>query len=331
MADRRRRVLVKAITVGEHGGAEKLVWGDVPDPEPGPGEILVEVAAAGVNYIDTYHRKGLYPVPLPYVLGLEGAGTVIAVGPGVDRWTAGDRVAWAAAPGSYAERVAMGAEQAVRVPEGVPLDQAAAVILQGMTAHYLSRDTYPLQAGDVCLIHAGAGGVGLLLIQMARDIGATVITTVSTAEKAELAAAAGADHVIRYTEVDFVTAAREIAGERGIDVLYDSVGRDTFLPGLDLLRRRGLAVLFGQSSGPVEPLDLQILNQKGSLYVTRPTLFHYVATRPELERRAADVFEAVGAGRLQVRIGQRWPLAEAAAAHVALESRATTGKALLEA
>lgn len=319
-----------AVQVSEIGGPEVLVHREVPDPTPGEGQVVVAIEAAGVNYIDTYHRRGLYPVEPPFTLGVEHAGTVIAVGPGVDAFSVGDRVASSSAMGSYAEQVAVDAAGVVGVPDDVTPDDAAAVLLQGMTAHYLVNDTFPLGAGHRCLVHAGAGGVGLLLIQLAVSAGAEVFTTVSSESKAELAAGAGAHHVIRYDERPFDEAVRELAGvDRPLDVVYDGVGAATFDRGLGLLRPRGLMALFGQASGPVPPVDLQTLNANGSLFVTRPSLFHYVAEREELERRAADVFAAVGDGSLSVRIGARYPLADAAEAHRALEGRRTTGKVLL--
>lgn len=318
-----------AIRIDEHGDADVLRWREVPVPAPAAGELLVRVEAAGVNYIDTYHRSGLYPVTLPLTPGLEGAGVVDAVGAAVDGFDVGVRVTWSNAMGSYAEYVVVPADQAVLVPEGLESETAAAAMLQGMTAHYLANDTFPLGKGHRCLIHAGAGGVGLLLIQMAKAAGAQVFTTVSTAEKAELAAAAGADHVIRYTEHDFGDRIEEIAGIRALDVVYDGIGRTTFGRGLEMLRKRGTMVLFGQSSGVVEPVDPGLLARNGSLYLTRPTLFDYIATRGDLEARAGAVLGAAVAGRLDVRIGRRWPMAEAANAHRALEGRATTGKVLL--
>ena len=321
----------RAIVVSRTGGPEVLELGAHDPGAPGPGQARVRVRAAGVNFIDVYFRTGLYPRPLPYVAGLEGAGVVEAVGPGVDGLAAGDRVAWASAPGSYAEAVVAPADRLVRLPAGVAEDVAAAAMLQGMTAHYLCRSTLAVRRGDVALVHAAAGGVGLLLLQMLREIGATTIGTCSTAEKEKLAREAGADHVIRYTEVDdFAAEVRRITGGRGADVVYDSVGRTTFEGSLRSLRPRGLLALYGQSSGPVPPFELRRLNDLGSLYVTRPSLAHYAGERGELELRAGEVLGAIAAGRLRVRIGARHPLADAAAAHRALEGRATTGKVLLE-
>ena len=306
-----------------------MEWREVPDPEPGAGQILVETAAAGVNFIDTYQRSGLYQVALPYVPGLEGAGTVVATGSGVDGLVAGDRVAWASCPGSYATAVVAPADRVVRVPDGVELDVAAAVPLQGMTAHYLATDTYPLTSGSRCLVHAGAGGVGLLLIQIAKRLGAEVFTTVGSPEKADLASAAGADHVILYRDVDFAEAVTEIAGPRPLDVVYDGVGKSVFDTSLTLLRPRGMMATFGNASGPVDPVSPLTLSGNGSLFLTRPTLFDYIAERSELERRADELFAWIAAGELDVRIGARFALSEAAEAHRALEGRATTGKVLL--
>ncbi len=317
-----------AIRISETGGPGVMRWTELDRPEPAAGELLVEVAAAGVNFIDTYHRTGLYPMELPFTPGLEGAGRVIAAGEGTP-YAAGDTVAWANAIGSYAEAAIVPAAQAVPVPAGVDLDVAAAVMLQGMTAHYLTHDTFPLQPEHRCLVHAGAGGVGLLVIQMAKRIGAEVFTTVSSDSKAALAASAGADHVIRYDRWDFGDQVVRFGGERCLDVIYDGVGQATFDRGLELLRKRGTMVLFGQSSGSVPPVDLGRLALNGSLYVTRPTLFDYVARPEELGTKAGAVLGAVAGGELDVRIGHRWRIAEAAEAHRALESRATSGKVLL--
>ena len=319
-----------AIQISEHGSADVMRWVELDDPTAGPGRVVVELGAAGLNFIDTYQRSGLYQVSLPYVLGLEGAGTVVEVGDGVDRLAVGDRVAWASAPGSYAERVAVPAEQAMKVPDGIEWDVAAAIPLQGMTAHYLAVDTYPLGPGDTCLIHAGAGGVGLLLIQIAKRRGAQVYTTVGTPEKAALAAAAGADHTILYRDVDFVEAIREIAGtDRPLDVVYDGVGKSVFTPSLSLIRQRGMMVTFGNASGPVDPVSPLELSANGSIFLTRPTLFHYASTRDEIQARADDLFGWHASGDLDVRIGERFALADAADAHRALEGRATTGKVVL--
>lgn len=320
---------MNAIVITAPGGPEVLEYTSVDEPSAGPGQAVVEIAAAGLNYIDTYHRIALYPMDFPMTPGLEGSGTIVELGDGVEGFSVGDRVAWTGALGSYADLVAADVSKLVPVPDGIEMETAAAIPLQGMTAHYLVRDTYALQSDSRCLIHAGAGGVGLLVIQMAKLIGAEVFTTVSSAEKAELAAAAGADHVIRYDEVNFADAIEEIAGSRPLDVVYDGVGKTTFDDGLRLLRPRGLMALFGAASGPVPPVDLQVLAQNGSLYATRPTLFSYIAKREELLSRANELFAWIGSGDLQVRIGQTWPLEDAADAHRALHARATTGKTLL--
>jgi NADPH2:quinone reductase len=318
-----------AIQIDETGGPEVMQWRELPDPEPGTGQIVVDVAAAGLNFIDTYQRTGLYPVSMPWVLGLEGSGTVSAVGSDVTRWSVGDRVAWPGSPGSYATKVALPADRVVAVPESVDLETAAAIPLQGMTAHYLVTDTFPLSAGNRCLIHAGAGGVGLLLIQIAKLLGAEVFSTVGTPEKAELAAAAGADHTILYRDVDFARAVADIAGPRPIDVVYDGVGKTVFDQSLTVLRPRGMMVTYGNASGPVDPVSPLTLSGNGSIFLTRPTLFDYIADRTELERRAADLYRWIGDGQLDVRIGHRFALSEAADAHRAIEGRATTGKVLL--
>ena len=302
---------------------------DVPDPSPGPGEVLVRVEAAGLNYIDVYFRTGLYKAPLPLTLGLEAAGTVVALGPETGGLAVGDRVAYTGIPGSYAELQVVPADRLIQLPEGVSFRDGAAAMLQGMTAHYLACSTYALQQGDRCLVHAAAGGVGLLLCQIATMRGAAVIGTVSTEEKAARARAAGAQHVILYGQQDFVAEVRRLTGGAGVDVVYDGVGAATFLPGLDCLRRRGMMVLFGQSSGPVPPFDLSILNWKGSLYVTRPSLAAYIATRAELVERASDVLGWVRAGTLALRVEHVFPLARVADAHRALEGRKTSGKVLL--
>ncbi len=320
---------MRAIRIDAFGGPEVLRLADVPDPVPGNDEIVVRCEASGINYLDTYHRTGLYPNPLPFVPGMEGAGVVTAVGPEVALFRIGDRVAWTSAIGSYAASVKMPAEKAVAVPEGVELRTAAAVMLQGMTAHYLTTSTFPLAKGHTCLVHAAAGGVGLLLVQMAKQRGARVIGTVGGEPKATLARAAGADEVILYRQEDFLAAVKRLTNGRGVDVVYDGVGKETALKSLDCLALRGMMVFFGNASGPVGPLDPLLLSQKGSLFMTRPTLFHYVADRASLEARAADVLGQVAAKRLEVRIDRAFPLAEAAAAHQALESRQTTGKLLL--
>lgn len=320
---------MKAIRVTRFGGPEMLGLEEVPVPAPGPGQALVKVEAAGLNYIDVYHRTGLYPNPLPFTPGLEGAGTVAALGPDAGGFRPGDRVAWASALGSYAEQVLVPAAQLVLVPSGVELRTAAALMLQGMTAHYLCEATYPLKPGDTCLIHAAAGGVGLLLVQMAKQRGARVFGTVSTDEKAALARGAGADEVILYTKQDFLAEVKRLTGGRGVQVVYDSVGQATFDKSLDCLVPRGMLALFGQSSGPVPPFSPGILASKGSLFLTRPSLFHYVADRASLEARASAVLGAAASGRLKVRIERTFPLAEAAEAHRTLEGRKTTGKVLL--
>lgn len=311
------------------GGAEELVFSKVAEPDPGPGQLLVSVEAAGVNFIDIYQRSGLYDIELPLIPGLEGAGTVLEVGSNVDDFGVGDRVGWTDVIGSYAERIAVPAGRAVPLPEGIDSKTAAAVLLQGLTAHFLASDTFPLSTGDRCLIHAGAGGVGLLLTQIAKLRDAEVFTTVGSKEKAELSRAAGADHVIVYTDTDFKEAVEAIAGPNVMDVVYDGVGAATFDQGLDLLRPRGMMVAFGNASGPPPDISPLILASKGSLYLTRPTMRHYVGARPELLRRASDLFQWIGDGRLSVRIGAEFPLAEAASAHRALEGRSTTGKVIL--
>jgi len=320
---------MKAIQVREFGSPEALEYAEVARPEPGPGEILVRNEAAGVNFIDVYHRTGQYEVDLPLTPGVEGAGAVAAVGFDVSRFEKGDRAAYAMAKGSYAEYAVVPADKAVKVPEGVDLRLAAAAMLQGMTAHYLTHTTYPLEEHDVALIHAAAGGVGSLLVQMAKLRGAHVIGTASTPEKVERAGKLGADEMILYSEVDFSEQVERITAGEGVDVVYDGVGRTTFLKGLDCLRPRGTMVLYGQASGAVDPIDPQILNQKGSLYLTRPSLSHYVATRGELEQRATDLFEWMRTGRLSVSVHQTFELEEAPEAHRMIEARETQGKLLL--
>jgi NADPH2:quinone reductase len=320
---------MKAIRVEEFGSPEVLAYRDVPRPEPGPGEILVKIEAAGVNFIDIYHRTGQYKTDLPLTPGVEGAGKVVAVGMDVSGFERGDRVAYAMVMGSYAEYATVPAEKAVRVPEGIDLRQAAAAMLQGMTAHYLSHSTYLLQEHESALIHAAAGGVGSLLVQMAKLCGAHVIGTTSTAEKAQAAGELGADEMILYTEVDFEEEVERITVGKGVDVVYDGVGKTTFRKGLNCLRQRGMMVLFGQASGAVEPIDPQTLRWKGSIYLTRPTLGDYVATREELEQRANDLFEWVESGQLTVRIDRTFPLSRAADAHRHIQDRKTQGKLLL--
>jgi NADPH2:quinone reductase len=321
---------VRAVVVEKTGGPEVLTVKETDPPVPGPGEVLVDVAAAGVNFIDVYNRTGAYPQPLPMVLGSEGAGTVFAVGDGVTDLEPGDRVAWAMVGGAgYTEMAVVPAARAVPVPEGVDLETAAAVMLQGMTAHYLCESTYPAKAGETALVHAAAGGLGLLLVQMLAAKGVRVIGTTSTEEKELLAREAGADEVVRYTEQDLRSEVGRLTDGRGVDVVYDSVGRTTFDAGLDLLRPRGYMVLCGASSGPVPPLDPQVLNQKGSLFLTRPTLGHYIATREELLERGGAVLSAVAEGRLHVRVGGRYALEDVGRAHDDLEGRRTTGKLLV--
>ncbi len=319
---------MQAIVITAHGGPDVLDSSEVPEPTAGEGELLVRVAAAGVNYIDTYFRTGSYPVELPYVPGQEGTGEVVALGPGVDGFSVGQRVAWCAAPGSYAEQVLVPAGSAVPVPEDVPDAEAASALLQGMTAHYLLSSTYPVAAGETVLVHAGAGGVGLLLTQLARNIGANVITTVSTDEKEELSRKAGASHVLRYGD-DLAARVRELTDDEGVAAVYDGVGAATFDASLAALRIRGTLALFGAASGPVPPVDPQRLNSAGSVFLTRPTLVHHLRTREELLWRADAVFSAVADGSLHLRIGGRYPLTEAAQAHRDLESRRTTGSLVL--
>jgi NADPH2:quinone reductase len=318
-----------AIRVHEPGGHEALRVEKLPVPEPGAGEALVRVAASGVNFIDTYHRTGLYRIQTPFTPGQEGAGTVVRCGANVADLEPGTMVAWAGVTGSYAEYAVVPAERLVRVPEGVNAESAAAAMLQGMTAHYLSKSAYPLQPGDVCLVHAAAGGVGLLLVQMAELCGARVIGTVSTEEKAQAARRAGADEVIVAGEDDVVREVRRRTAGRGVDVVYDGVGQATFEISLACVRPRGMLVLFGNASGPVPPVDPLRLSAGGSLYLTRPRLADYIATREELEQRAGDVLEWVRGGLLRVRIFRKYALAEAAQAHRDLEARVSTGKLLL--
>jgi NADPH2:quinone reductase len=319
----------QVVRVREAGGPEVLQLEERDPPNPGAGQVRVAVRAAGVNFIDVYFRTGLYPRPLPFDLGLEGAGVVEAVGEGVTAWAAGDRVAWATGPGSYADHVIVSEAAIVRVPDGVEDEQAGAVMLQGMTAHYLAHGVRETKPGDVTLVHAAAGGTGLLLVQLLVGAGARVIGTCGSAAKEALVRGAGASDVVRYDEVDFSKAVRSLTDGRGVDVVYDGVGKDTFDGSLASLRPRGLLALFGQASGPVPPVDLQRLNQGGSLFVTRPSLAHYVANRAELELRAAAVLGAVAGGSLDVSIGGRFALADAAGAHRALEGRGTSGKLLL--
>lgn len=311
-----------AIIVSAHGGPEVLEYVERPDPAPGDGEVVIDVAASGVNFIDIYHRSGAYPRRLPTLIGSEGAGTVSAVGAGVRDVAVGDTVAWANVVGSYTEKAVVPADRVVPVPDGVPADMAAAAILQGMTAHYLTHSTYEVEEGDQVLVHAGAGGMGQLLIQLAKLKGAKVYTTVSTSEKEKLAREAGADEVLRYD--DFAEALRD-----KIDVVYDGVGAATFDGGLEVLRPRGLMALYGAASGPVPPIDPQILNRKGSLFLTRPTLGHYIADRAELLQRASDLFGWISEGKVTVTVSHRYALADARQAHEDLAGRRTTGKLLL--
>jgi len=320
---------MKTIHVYQPGGPEAMQLKDVAIPQPGPGEALIRVAAIGVNFIDVYFRKGLYKADIPITLGNEGAGTVETVGSGVSDLAAGDRVAWAMQRGSYSEYARVPARLLVKTPEGVDFQTAAAAMLQGMTAHYLTHSTYPLKSGDTCLVHAAAGGTGALLVQMAKMIGARVFGTVSTEAKADIARNAGVDETIIYTKQDFETEVKRLTGGRGVDVVYDSVGQSTFDKSLNSLRTRGTLALFGQSSGPVPPVDPNILNPKGSLFLTRPSLAHYLLTREELLWRAGDVLDWIASGKLKLRIERTYPLAEAAAAHRDLEGRQTAGKLLL--
>lgn len=320
---------MRAIRVHETGDASKLIYEEAPLPEPKAGEVRVKVVAAGLNFIEIYQRKGLYTLPKPFTPGGEFAGVVDAVGAGVSALRPGERVATASGSGAYAEYALAPADKLVQVPADTPLEQAAALMLQGMTAHYLACSTFVLKPGDTALVHAAAGGVGLLLVQIARKRGARVIATVSTEEKAALAREAGADEVILYSQADFEAETRRLTGGKGVDVVYDGVGRATFGKSLNCLRPRGYMVLFGQASGPVEPFDPQVLNQKGSLFLTRPSLGHYLLTREELEWRAGELFDWVAKGLLKVRIDRTYPLAEAAAAQIYMEGRGTKGKVLL--
>jgi NADPH:quinone reductase len=320
---------MQAIQILTTGSADVLTLRDLPTPTPAPGEALMRIEASGVNFIDTYFREGRYPAHLPYTLGQEAAGIVVAVAADVTTVKAGDRVAWCSIPGTYAQLAVAPANRLVPIPDGLTFQQAAAALLQGMTAHYLSHSCYPIQRGDEVLIHAGAGGTGLLLIQMAKARGARVFTTVSTEEKAELAHAAGADEIILYTQEDFAAKIKKLSSGPGLQAVYDSVGKTTFDKSLELLRPRGMMVLFGGASGPVPPFDLIRLNTMGSLYVTRPTLIHYITTRADLEARAKDVFDGVANGSLKLRLEYTYLLADAAHAHRDLESRKTTGKLLL--
>jgi NADPH2:quinone reductase len=321
---------MKAIQVKHTGGPEVLdLATDLAIPAAKGNEAVIKIAASGVNFIDVYYREGRYKAVVPFVPGQEGAGEITAVGPEVKQLKVGDRVAYTGVMGSYAEYAAVPEDRLVNIPQGVSYQQAASTMLQGMTAHYLSHDTYPLKKGETALVHAAAGGVGLLLVQMAKNIGARVIGTVSTEEKAKLARDRGADEIILYTQADFEAETRRLTGGHGVHVVYDSVGKTTFEKGLNVLRPRGYMVLFGGSSGAVPPFDLIQLSQKGSLYVTRPTLAHYIAFREDLERRSRDVFDMIAAGRLKLRIEHTYPLKDAVQAHRDLEGRKTTGKLLL--
>ncbi|HLV37149.1 MAG TPA: quinone oxidoreductase [Spirillospora sp.] len=320
---------MKAIRVHQHGGPEALSYEEVEVPQPGPGEARVKIEAIGLNFVDVYQRKGLYKNPLPLTPGNEAAGVVDAVGPDVTEVQVGQRVAYAMRIGAYAEYAVVPAWTLVPLPDSISTQEAAAVLLQGLTAHYLCYSTYPLRAGEAALIHAAAGGVGLLLVQIAKGLGAQVIGTVSTEEKAQLAREAGADEIILYTQADFEAETKRLTGNRGVDVVYDSVGKDTFDKSLNCLRPRGMLVLYGQSSGPVPPVDPQILNTKGSLYLTRPSLGHYIADHTELLQRSGDLFQWMEAGDLRVRIDTTFPLARAADAHRYIEGRQTRGKVLL--
>jgi len=320
---------MKAIVVSKTGGPEALEYEDVPKPAPQPNEALIEIKAIGVNFIDVYFREGRYPSKLPFTVGQEAAGVVSAVGADVKNVKVGDRVAYTGLQGSYAEFAAVAAERLVKFPDSVSFEQAAALMLQGMTAHYLVKSAYPLKSGETALIHAAAGGVGQLLVQMAKMIGSQVIATAGTDEKVEIAKSRGADHAINYSKRDFVAETKQISGGKGVHAVYDGVGKTTFEGGLDVLRPRGYMVLFGGSSGAVPPFDPIKLSQKGSLFLTRPTLGHYIATREELERRASEVMGWVGSGKLKINIGHTYKLSEAAKAHEDLEGRKTTGKLLL--
>ena len=320
---------MKAILVPKTGGVEVLAFTDVPDPKPKPNEAIVKIAASGVNFIDVYFREGRYPITPPFIVGQEASGVVSEVGSDVKGFKPGDRVAYTGITGAYAEYEAVPADRLVRVPAGITDHQAAAALLQGMTAHYLTRSTYPLKPGDIALVHAAAGGVGLLLVQMARALGARVIATVSTEEKAKLAREAGADDVIFYTTQDFEVETKRLTDGKGVHVIYDGVGKTTFDQDLNVLRPRGYLALFGASSGAVPPFDLNRLAQKGSLFITRPTLIHHIASHEELQQRAGDVLNMIASGKLKLRIEHLYALKDAQQAHRDLEGRKTTGKLLL--
>jgi NADPH2:quinone reductase len=320
---------MKAIQVSQTGGPEVLKLVDLPIPEPKPNAAVVQIEAAGVNFIDVYFREGRYPAPLPFVNGQEAAGVVIATGAEVTTSKVGDRVAYSGALGSYAEYAAVPADRLVKIPDELDFTQAAAAMLQGMTAHYLCHSTYPVKSGETALVHAAAGGVGLLLVQMCKLLGARVIGTAGSEAKAKLAREAGADEVIIYSEQDFETETKRLTDDKGVHVVYDGVGKDTFAKGLNVLRPRGFMVIFGGASGAVPPFDLLELTKHGSLYLTRPSLQHYIAGREELEQRSGEVLQMITAGDLKTRIHKTYPLGEAEAAHRDLEGRQTTGKLLL--
>ncbi len=321
--------MTHAIRIHEPGGPEVLSWEEVQVGEPGPGQVRIRQSAAGLNFIDVYYRTGLYPQPMPFTPGSEGAGTVESVGEGVTVVKPGDRVAYAGSLGGYAEERLIDAGRLVKLPDDIPFDQAAAMMLQGMTARMLLRGVHSVKQGDMILVHAAAGGVGLILCQWASALGATVIGTVSTEEKAELARAHGCDHPILYTKQDFAAEVEKLTAGQKLPVVYDSVGKATFMKSLDCLRPRGLMVSFGNSSGPVDPFSPLVLSQKGSLFLTRPTLFHYIATRPELEEAAGDLFDVVRSGKVKIEVKQSFALKDAADAHRALEARETTGSTVL--
>jgi NADPH2:quinone reductase len=320
---------MKAVYIEQTGGAEALQFGDQPKPEAGEGQALVKISASGVNFIDTYHRTGLYKLPMPAILGSEGAGIVEATGDGVKTVKPGDRVAWAMTRGSYAEYAAVPEAQLIKLPDGVSLDDAAAAMLQGMTAHYLTHSTFPLKPGHVALVHAAAGGTGRLIVQMAKMLGARVIATTGSEEKAGIARHAGADETILYREQDFAEETRRLTGGKGVDVVYDSVGADTFTKSIESLKARGMMVTFGNASGPAPPVQPLLLSQKGSLFLTRPTLAAYIATREELEWRSGDILKWIAEKKLVLRIERVYPLAQAAEAHRDLEGRKTSGKLVL--
>ncbi|MDB5362426.1 MAG: Alcohol dehydrogenase zinc-binding domain protein [Rhodospirillales bacterium] len=321
--------MTHAIRIHKPGGPEALVWEEIQVGSPGPGQVRLRHTAVGLNFIDVYHRTGLYPLPLPLIIGSEGAGVVEALGPGVTGLQPGDRVAYAGVTGAYAEARLIQADRVVKIPAGITDHQAAAMMLQGMTVRYLIREVYPVKAGDTILIHAAAGGVGLILCQWAKSLGATVIGTVSSDEKAELAKAHGCDHPIVYTREDFQKRVMEITEGKKLPVVYDSIGRDTFMQSLDCLRPRGLMAMFGQASGPPPPMEINLLAQKGSLYLTRPTLGTFIASAEGLKTTADDLFEIVASGKVKISVNQTYPLKDAAQAHRDLEARKTTGSTVL--